>query len=240
MKQILPIIIFFIFITCFPISSLGATVELSVDITSFRIPERSVVITPDTVHIDDMPNTEFSTCSGARIFLTDKSNSYIAKSYLSTDAFSSGNYCLVKGARGVLTFNYNALLAPYKVYAEINVGKQQYEETGFKPNCSPQILVTGGVAWYQLLDPLMYYESHGNYAVAECPNSYCATEECNGTGNTDGTKRSMIFSATHVIGYNDKNIIICGNTASTCSNVGEDVGVTQYFWGSPLFHTYQF
>jgi len=227
MKKITIILLFVACLLLTPQTSVkGITMEVVTTIKSFTIPERSIVL-----NLPNKPNTEFSICAYARIFIADKNNSYAAKGTLIRYPGDTSSGCLEKNRYAIISLDYNSALAPYKVYIELRSYKQYENDTDFKANCTPQTLTAGGVAGYYHGGYLNYASGLGNYTNATCPNFYCKTSYC------DSSSSVMVFNHDSVIGYNNANTIICGSTATSCSNIGTDTGVTNYYWRSPFIFT---
>jgi len=172
MNKILFSIFFFsALIFCFPLTTLGAVMEMTVTIDSIQIPERAEMVwttggqTADG-HLADRPNTEFG-FDYSRITVVDKN--------ISVKALKWFDYTTIPGAGGfqhpmqkdstlTFAFPYDVALAPYKVYAEVQA-QPQGSSPVLKADCT---LVPSGSNWYVSTNYL-YYNSFK--VAAMCPST---------------------------------------------------------------------
>ena len=110
MKKILFLFLFsIIFLFAFPLSGFAISYEVTVTITSVKIPERAgMILAPNR------PNTEFM-IPRAYFTIVDK-NDAVARRL--PGASSGSYYNLLSGLTEIITFPYNALFAPYTLNVE--------------------------------------------------------------------------------------------------------------------------
>jgi len=154
MKKILFSVFFsFAFFLCFPLSAFGAAMEVTVTITGVRSPERSAMLLRA-----DRPNTEFVFPNNSgRIMVIRNSDSSI-KATVAVPAYPKKN--------SVVTFTipYEAALAPYSVYLEIQATPEN------NPACKADCSVVSG--WYKICQFYTFDYSNYQCQAATCNSSY--------------------------------------------------------------------
>lgn len=176
------IIIIALFIACFsflpttPTSAIN--MEVNVVIDSVKIPERSVMLFSYLAPEAARPNTEFWTCSSARISVVNNANVIQSSAQLTKGTVWLG--CLAKGSSAKVLFNYDAGSAPYRIYTEFQVSEQAVGETIYKADCSSIIRKTqSDIPWYFSFSPLLYVDdSYLGNEYANCTNYYCDSNYC--------------------------------------------------------------
>lgn len=144
MKKIFFLILFLAIIFCFPLSAFGANLEITVGITSVRIPEAAI-----NMFAPDGPNTEFTLYQGTYITLVDDSS----------DSVVAGMYNTVYVRRNeTITISYSNydITKTYKVYFYQRAEPQQQSQTIYKADCTP---VAAGSGWYYLFQTPYYVNS---------------------------------------------------------------------------------
>ena len=171
MKKTLFSVFFFFALFFFPLSVLGAAMEITVTITSVKSPERSAMVLKT-----DRPNTEFAFPQGSgRITVIRNSNSFVealapVAGYVRKDSFAT------------FTMAYGAALAPYNVYLEIQAVAQG-SNVICKADCSS---VPANSGWYYI-SPF--------YTSPDLCGYYCPVPPCNNT-----YKGAIALNSAYVVG----------------------------------------
>jgi hypothetical protein len=179
-KLLFSILFFSTIFVCFPLPAFGAVMELTVTITSVKIPERAAMI-----FAPDRPNTEFAIGRG-RIAVRKNSDGSLM-GYGGTTPSHWGRYyvggILEKDTVTTVTFPYDSNSA-YNVDAEVRVKPASVLDTvGCRPDCTP---ISGGYIAYSYDVPVpseneidtywaLYYYSteYNSWSIGGCPASLC-------------------------------------------------------------------
>jgi len=156
LKKILLLILFFLATGfCFPSPVFGAQMEMTVTITSVKVPARAEMLLAD-----DGPTAEFSLGVGRIVVVRDGDD------YIEVRRTFPGWY-FQAGEVVTLIFNYNAAEAPYKVYGEVSVAAAPLPEEGARICRADCSVVGDATGWY-------IFELYiSDYDYAYCPPSVC-------------------------------------------------------------------
>ena len=161
-----------VFVFCLPLPTFGATMEITITLSSVQIPERSAMLL-----LSDRPNSEFSIPGQSRIVVVSKSGVIERWSWLE-DNDGVPEWDIQKDLGGTFSFPYDATKAPYTVHVETYV----YEQYTIicKADCTP---VPANSGWYVTMFALSYYHIPApytgwyGYPFNLCPSVLCTAPD---------------------------------------------------------------
>lgn len=149
----------------FPLFAFGATINLTVNITSFRAPTRAAAS-----NIANPNNVEFGLSNYRAIVVENNTNTVVA-----TNAFSPNSmYSTAPFTSGPFTFTYNSNYT-YSVYLEVLVYSQG-ANTVCKVDCSN---VPANSGWYILSQSALYASGIGTATCSTPIPCNCSGAACN-------------------------------------------------------------